>query len=177
MLADCSVFQVHRDRMRSSPGGAVHDFFCLQAGDWVNVVPVTRGGEVVLVRQFRAGARRPTLEIPGGMVDADETPAEAAARELLEETGYGGGVLRPLGAVNPNPALFANRCHTFLAEGVTRAGDATRSPTEETVVEVVSPAALEALVARGEIDHALVIAALFFFDRHRRGLPPVGGTT
>jgi len=173
-LVDCSVFQVQRERVVGPGGAAPHDLFRIEAGDWVNVVPVTREGGIVLVRQYRAGSRTTTLEIPGGMVDPGETPADAAARELLEETGYGGGTIRPLGTVNPNPALFGNRCHTFLAEGVTRIADAPETEGEVTSVEVVAPEALEACVARGEIDHALVIAALFFHERRRRGLPPPG---
>ena len=167
-LADCAVFRVSRDRARSPRSGEEHDFYRLEAGDWVNVVPVTPAGDVVLVRQYRHGSRTRTLEIPGGMVDAGETPAEAAARECLEETGYGGGRIEPLGVVNPNPALFGNRCHTFLADGVERVGAIRNEGTEETLVEVLSPAELDACVAAGEIDHALVIAALFWWQRRRR---------
>jgi len=170
-LADCKVFQVSRDRARSPRTGDEHDFYRLEAGDWVNVVPVTPAGDVVLVRQYRHGARRSTLEIPGGMVDAGESPAEAAARECLEETGYGDGTVHPLGVVNPNPALFGNRCHTFLADGVVRIADVQNDGSEETYVEVVPPDQLEAYITRGEIDHALVIAALFWWQRRQDGTP------
>lgn len=171
------VFTVSRDVARAPADGAEHAFHRIVAPDWVNVVPVTASGDVVLVRQYRHGARRVTLEIPGGMVDPGETPAEAAARELREETGYGGGTLTFLGVVDPNPALFANRCRTYLAEGVAAVGEVANEGSEDTRVVLASPAEVERYVARGEIDHALVIAALFWFDRARRGLrPPSAGT-
>jgi 8-oxo-dGTP pyrophosphatase MutT (NUDIX family) len=167
-LRDCAVFELSRDRARSPRTGRVHAFYRLQAGDWVNVVPVTRSGDVVLVRQYRHGSRRVTWEIPGGQVDPEESPAAAAARELLEETGYGGGDLTFLGVVNPNPALFGNACHTYLAAGVEPRGEVRNEGSEETEVAVVSREDVERLVDTGGIDHALVIAALYWFDRHER---------
>ena len=66
-----------------------------------------------MVRQYRHGANRITLETPGGLVDPGETPAEAAAREMLEETGYQAREIISLGGINPNPAIFSNRLHAF----------------------------------------------------------------
>ena len=159
-LEDCRVFRVRRSLARSPATGRVHPFFRLDAADWVNVVPVTNDGQVVMVRQYRIGADAITLEIPGGIVDPGESPAEAAARELLEETGYRAANVRPLGSLNPNPALFGNRVHTFLAEGVTQVGEVMNGPLEETVVELVHAREVRGLLRRGEIDHALVVAAL-----------------
>ena len=105
-LQDCAVFTVSRSLARSPRTGEIHPFFRIDSAEWVNVVPVTSNQELVMVRQYRYGSGEITLEIPGGMVDAGETPADAAARELMEETGYRAERLEPIGCVNPNPALY-----------------------------------------------------------------------
>ena len=81
LLQECAVFTVSRTRTRSPKDGGLHDFYRIDSNDWVNIVPVTPAGEVVMIRQYRHGLRDVTLEIPGGMVDPGESPADAAARE------------------------------------------------------------------------------------------------
>ena len=69
VIADCRIFTVNESTSVSPLTQNEHLFYFLETADWVNVVPVTDYDEVVLVRQFRHGAERITLEIPGGMVD------------------------------------------------------------------------------------------------------------
>jgi 8-oxo-dGTP pyrophosphatase MutT (NUDIX family) len=166
-LQDCAVFRVSRTLTESPNTGERHSFFRIDSADWVNVVPVTSAGEIVMVRQYRHGLREVTLEIPGGMVDPGESPQQAAARELLEETGYRAQRIEPLGSVNPNPALFGNRLFAFAAHACERVAEVANESTEETVVELVAPAALRRLLREGRIDHGLVMAALYFFDLAR----------
>ncbi|MEW5739220.1 MAG: NUDIX hydrolase [Myxococcota bacterium] len=134
----------------------------IEAPDWCNVIPVTRAGDVVLVRQFRFGTWSNHLEIPGGMLDPGEDPATAAARELEEETGFRPARLEALGTSHPNPAVFGNRLHTFLALDCEQAHSGRQDGSEDIRVEIVPRAELRRLVREGQITHALVLAALLF---------------
>jgi 8-oxo-dGTP pyrophosphatase MutT (NUDIX family) len=160
LLQDCRVFSVSRQQFQSPHTGESHAFFRLDSTDWVNIVPITPAGQMVMVRQYRYGTERVTLETPGGLLDPGEGPAQAAARELLEETGYQGREIISLGGVNPNPALFGNRLHVFLAPDAVPVAKVQCDPTEETVVELVAREQLDDLVRGGEIEHGLVVAVL-----------------
>ncbi len=135
------------------------EFVRLRLPDWVNVVPITVDGSVVVVRQHRHGIRAETVEIPGGMVDARESPESAAIRELSEETGGLATSLVSLGAVWPNPAIQDNQCHLFLATGVVL-GTAHPDPDEQITVEAVPPTQILKWLSDGTIGHALVALAL-----------------
>ena len=163
-LQDCAVFGVSRLHSRSPRDGREHPFFRIDATDWINVVALTTSGELVLVRQYRHGAAELTLEIPGGMVDPGETPPDAAARELLEETGYRATEITQIGCSNPNSALFDNHLYSFLALGCERVDEIRNEGTEETVVELLPPEEVTRQVRAGEIDHALVLVGLYFWE-------------
>ncbi len=162
-LASYRVFEVSEVRSQRVDSGQTQVFYRIDSVDWVNVVALTTGGQVIMIRQFRHGAASVTLEIPGGMVDTDETPEAAAARELVEETGYRAGRLALLGAVSPNPALFANRIHTFLASDCERVSEISNDHDEQTQVELVDVNRIDDLLRAGAIDHALVMNAFHWW--------------
>jgi len=166
----CRVFSLRKDRNRSPRDGRAHDFYVLESPDWVNIIPVTSDGQVVMIRQYRHGIDQITLEIPGGMVDPhDPSPLHAARREMQEETGFDSEDIVPLGFIHPNPAIQGNRCHTFLARGAVKRFEPHFDTTEEAEVTLVPLSDISALVRQGAISHALVVVAFYWQDLFSRG--------
>jgi len=139
--------------------GVAKQFSLIEAVDWINVIALTPENRVVLIRQFRVGSNEVCLEIPGGMVDPGETPAEAAARELAEETGYTSAHWQALGRVSPNPAIMTNHLYTFLARDAVQTSPQRLEGSEVIDVETATLAECHAAIRDGRIDHALVITA------------------
>ena len=170
LIYSCRIFSLKKNLSRSPRTQKSHDFFVLESGDWVNIIPITPSGDVVLIRQYRHGVENFTLEIPGGMVDdKDTTPAHAARREMQEETGYDSNEIFPLGSIHPNPAIQNNRCHSFLASNVEKIFDPSFDSTEETEVFLVPAGSLGDLVARGQITHSLVVVAFYWYQQFLQG--------
>jgi ADP-ribose pyrophosphatase len=160
--SDCRVFSVRTERAVSPRTGKNGTFHTIDSAPWVNVIAITNEGDVVLIRQYRHGNHQVTLEIPGGLGE-EADPADAAIRELLEETGFEGDPPKLLGSVSPNPALFSNRCYTYLIENVRETGSMALDENEDIEVELFPLSRISSLIRDGSIDHALVIAAFHFY--------------
>jgi 8-oxo-dGTP pyrophosphatase MutT (NUDIX family) len=170
VVLDLGIIRLRRDTYEFGSRPA-HPFHVIESNPWVNVVPVTDEGQVVLVRQYRHGIQGASLEVPGGVLDArDASPRAAAERELLEETGYVADRWTSLGQVTSNPAILDNRTHFFLASDVRRVAEPSPDEMEDLEVELRDSREVEALIERGEIHHSLSVCALsLYFLARRRG--------
>ena len=157
-IADCKIFQLRRDYSTSSAGSDEHTFVCLECPDWVNIIPLTADKQVLLIEQYRHGIEGITLEIPGGMVDGNESPQIAAVRELLEETGYVPREVIALGKSRPNPAIQNNWVYHFLALDIEFKQEPEFDTTEHAVIRFVPLEEISLLIQTEAITHSLVVA-------------------
>jgi len=156
---DYRIFRSLAMRATHPTTGAERTFTVLDTPDWINIIAITPDDRIVLLRQYRHGADRIHVEIPGGMVDPGEDHETAARRELLEETGYTAPRWRHLGSVEPNPAIQNNRLHTWLAEDAVATAPPTPEPGEVLDVFTAARGEVTAMLRDGRIDHALVVVA------------------
>ncbi len=144
------------------PGGAEIEYGVLESGGFAAVVPLTDGGDVVLVRQWRQPLGAFTLELPSGGVDAGEEPVEAAGRELFEETGYRAESLERLASVHTSTGRSTEVCHLFQCRAVRDGRGPRPEPTEFIrVVELPFEEALAEARGGGITDAATVLGLVW----------------
>lgn len=158
--AGLMLFEKRIDTLRNPRNGQTFDRLVLESVDWVNVVALDTHGRSLMIRQFRFGVGYNTLETPGGMVDPGEDSKTAAARELLEETGYSSDNWQYLGAVEPNPAFHNHLCHHWLATDVELTKPQDLGAGEAIELEFMSQEQVRDAVMCGELKHALALSAL-----------------
>ena len=116
----------------------------------VAVVPITKTGQVVLVRQFRHPVGRIILEVPAGKLDRNEKPEDCALRELAEETGFVANKLRKLTSMYTTPGFSNEVIHLYLAEDLV---ESDQRPDEDEFIktEQYSPEQIRQMIKSGEI--------------------------
>ena len=144
------------------PDGVKIEYGVLESGGFVATVPLTGGGDVVLVHQWRQPLEAFTLELPSGGVDEDEDPRKAAERELFEETGFRAVGLEHLVSVHTSTGRTNEVCHLFRCRAVRDAKGPRPEPTEFIrVVELPLEEALEKISDGGITDAATVLGLLW----------------
>ena len=164
---DAGIFKIRTVR-RSSPDGKKAPFVSVDAPNWVTIIPELSTGadtEFLMVRQFRHGSEMVEMEFPAGLIDPGEEPAQAAARELLEETGYQAAELRQIGSVSPNPAFMTNRTYTYLARGLEKISELNLDEHEILDVHRVRLDELKTQLGLKPYDNAITLQAWFFYLR------------
>lgn len=160
----CTVTSRHN----VSSDGVEGDYIIMDAPDWVIVI-AEHNDNFLMVKQWRHGEGALSVEFPGGVIDAGEVPETAARRELEEETGYKAGKLIKLGRVNPNPALFSNHVHFYLAQDLTATGK--QSLDEDEFINCMELSKEEVLEGMGTeaFPHAIMGMALSLYIKYNKG--------
>ncbi len=156
-------FEVERLEVARSDGRTVQREVVVHPGA-VAILPVLDDGRIVMIRNHRHAVGRTLLEIPAGTLESGENPAECAARELVEETGYQAGRIEPLCDFFTTPGICTERMHTYAAYDLHHVGQALE-PTEQIEVHPMTPGDVTRALAGGEIEDAKTIATILYWMR------------
>lgn len=145
------------------PGGRRDQFYVNHSAGGVFVFPLTRDKRVILVRQYKHGARRIVLELPIGRVEkSDKSLSRAEARELLEETGFKPKKMRLLGSFAAFPTSSTTKFWIYLAEDCQQISEPEDSDKEISEVLSVSLPELRRLLRSGKIISIIQAGAIYF---------------
>ena len=139
--------------------GAVKDYYYGETTGNVIIIPILDDSRLVLVRQYRYLDEKNGVEFPGGGIQAGESPAEAAARELLEESGYKTDNLIKVGSFEPCVGLLKDQSHIFIANELTEVQPPQSDEMENTEVILRRVDEFENMIKQGEIWNGQVLAA------------------
>ena len=151
-----------------SPENNEFPVWVMESPAWINIIPVTKDREVIMIKQYRFGNKEITLEIPGGMSEQGEDPMQAAIREMLEETGYTSTNVLEIGSASPNPALMSNQVISYLALDVEFIKKQNLDTMEDIEVVKINLDDIPLLIDDKTIDHSLVISAFYFYERFKK---------
>ena len=154
-----------RDKVELPDGHVIDEYYVLEYPAWINVIAVTKDQQMVLVRQYRHALGRTSFEIVAGVVEEGEGPLHAAQRELLEETGFGGGEWVEIMQLSANSGSMNNLTYCFLAQDVEQVSGQHLDVSEDIEVHLFSKEEVLQMLKRGEFIQSLMVAPLwkFFF--------------
>ena len=156
-------FKVRKEKCETPQGKIVDPYYVYEFATWVGALPVTADGKVITIRQYRHALGETCIEVPGGCVDDTDTNFEAAAaRELLEETGYTFSSYEYLGRISPNPSTNNNLLHMFLATGGIKTAEQQLDHNEEIEVVLVTIDELKKLLQENKIIQAMHVSCIMY---------------
>src|SRR5712672_1742925 len=161
------VFGVRRDEV-VEPGGVCAVREVITHPGSVVVLPVFPDGRILLIRQYRYATRQYLWELVAGRIDAGESVRAAAARELIEETGYRAKAFRVFLNMFPTPGFLEERMYILLAEKLT-AGQAQPEEDERITAKAFRREDLEEMIRKNLLRDAKTVAGLLYYFRFLAG--------
>jgi len=167
MVYEGPVFGVRRDEVIEPTGVRAKREVITHPGSVV-VLPVLPDGRIVMIRQYRHATRQFLWELVAGRIDEGENPRKAAARELIEETGYRAKKFTIFLDMFPTPGFLEERMYILLAEGLTL-GEAEPEEDEKIEVKAYMSRELESMIGGGKLYDAKSIAGVLYYLRFLAG--------
>ena len=153
--------KLRKDKCLLPNGNIINDFYVSEYPNWANVLAITNEGLAVIISQYRHGRQKVIHELPGGIIEKDQTPLEAIQRELLEETGYESKHWIELGSVSVNPDNHTNLAFGFLALGAFKSASQNLDENECIDVELIDWNELLDMAKKGSLEQALHVTTVF----------------
>lgn len=143
-------------------GEVLENYYILEYPNWVSVIAITEDNQIVMVEQYRHAIGEIGIELPAGVIDdEDQDPLFAAKRELLEETGFGGGEWAYFMKTSANPGTHTNFNFIYIARNVKLLQDQQLDRTEDLKVHLFTMEELREMLKKDEIIQAMHAAALW----------------
>src|SRR5450432_4240110 len=157
------IFGIRRDEVIEPSGVRTSREMITHPGSVV-VLPVLADGRVILIRQYRHAAREFLWELVAGRIDKGESPRQAAARELIEETGYRAKRFRVYLDFFPSPGFLEERMFILLASGL-KEGQAAPEDDEKIEARAYGRKQLAQMIQKRAIRDGKTIAGLLYYFR------------
>lgn len=149
------------DKVELPTGAIIDEYYVLEYPDWVNTIAITKEGKFVFVRQYRYALGKTVNELCAGVIEQGEAPMVAAQRELLEETGFGGGNWQAWMTLSANPSTHTNLTYCFLATDVELQTAQHLDQGEDIEVRIFTREEVLEMLQQGEIWQSLMAAPLW----------------
>lgn len=152
-------YQLRRDEVQLANGNVLDDYFVSVRPDVAVAFPLTPEKEVIMVRQYKHGAGKVLLELPGGVIDEGETsPESAMKRELLEETGYAPARTAHIITLHDNPTKDTNNIYGYFAYDVVKITEQHLDSSEDIEIVNIPLHDIRKMISSGEINVANSVA-------------------
>lgn len=153
---------VRKETLEMPDGRIVSEYYVLEYPNWVNIIAITKQKEYILVKQYRHGIEETCMELCAGVCEKEDiSPLVSAQRELMEETGYGGGRWTEFMRVAPNASATNNYSYCFIAEDVEKMGDQSLDQSEDLTVHLFTYDQVKEILEQGKIIQATMAAPLW----------------
>ena len=144
------------------PDGRIFDsYFTVEVPNWCNTIIITEDEKIVLIKQYRYPINKIIYELPGGLIEQNENPMQAALREMQEETGYTSNNIELISTVAANPALQSTTAYFYLATNAVKTQKQNFDEFEELTIELVDKTTIKELLTNNALQHGVQVGAIY----------------